>query len=200
MKKIKFLFPVAVIALVSVFAACSPEDEQELPKLNKAIYFEDFEWFTQGNLDQNTWTTNVVKGTKPWKFETRNNDSYLFFSAFESPKETANDSWIVSKDINIDNANVKRLTFISTQGFVTDSTNNKLELYAIHNISETSADTVMLKFNKPVLNQGNFKWVNSGNISLSSFKGPIKIAFRVTGSGTDTNADGTYEVDNIKVF
>ncbi|WKW46091.1 hypothetical protein P3875_09910 [Myroides sp. JBRI-B21084] len=203
MKKLLYIFPIAVIALTSLFTACSPENEQELPQYSPSIFFDDFEWFTQGNTEANTWTNDVVKGTKPWKFETRSNNSYLYFSGYASGgavKDVENESWIISKAFNIDQANLKRLTFISTQGYVTDVTKNDLELYVIHNITETSADSVKLNFNKPIVGGSNFKWVNSGIVSLADFKGNIKIAFRATGSGTDTSADGTYEVDNIKVF
>ncbi len=203
MKKTAYYLSIAVVAILSIFTACSPEDDQVLPEYRPSIYSDDFEWFTKGNLELDTWTHVVVKGTKPWKYETRNNNSYLYFTGYAAagvPKEAVNESWVISKEVNIDEAKLKRLTFISTQGYVNDFTNNDLELYIIHNINGSSADTVKMDYNKPVLGGTNFKWINSGIVSLNAFKGNIKIAFRGTGSGTDTNADGTYEVDNIKVF
>ncbi len=200
MKILKHIFPIAVLTLTGLFAACSPEDEQELPTYSPAIFSDDFEWHTKGENPQNTWGTNAVKGTKKWTFATFRNNSYLYFSAFDNPKEAENDTWVTSNELDIDKANLKRLTFTSTQGFVTDTLNNKLELYVLHNITESNADTVKLHFRKPQLNVPNFTWVNSGIVNLSQFKGKIKIAFRATGSGTDGRYDGTYEVDNIKVF
>ncbi len=38
MKKLKYIFPIAVLTFASIFTACSPEDEQELPQHNKIIY------------------------------------------------------------------------------------------------------------------------------------------------------------------
>ena len=207
MKKLKTIIPFSILGITALLAACNPEEDQELPTYSQVVFNDDFEWFTQGNLEANTWTHEVKQGNKPWKFETRSNNSYLYFTGFVNNNDTSgatkdpvNESWIISKEINVDQAKLKRLTFSSTQGYVTDITKNDLDVFVIHNITETTADTVKLNFNKPVLNQGNFKWVNSGIISLGEFKGNIKIAFKATGSGTDGNADGTYEVDNVKVF
>ena len=208
MKKIAQILPLSILSFICLITSCSPEDEQELPNYSPVIFHDDFEWFTQGNLELNSWTNDVKVGNKPWKFETRNNNSYLLFTGFVSnndvangvTKDAVNESWIISKELDLDNSNKKRLTFISTQGFVSDTTKNDLTLYVIHNITNANADTVQLNFTKPVLGGQNFKWINSGIVNLEAFKGKIKIAFKATGSGTDGNADGTYEVDNIKVF
>lgn len=208
MKKIAQILPLSILSFVCLITSCTSEEHQELPNYSPIIFHDDFEWFTQGNLEANTWTHDVKQGKKPWKFETRNNNAYILFTGFVSntdaangiTKDAINESWIISKEIDLNTANKKRLTFLSTQGFVSDTTKNDLELYVIHNIIGTNADTIQLNFTKPVLGGQNFKWINSGIVSLEAYKGKIKIAFKATGSGTDGNADGTYEVDNIKVF
>jgi hypothetical protein len=43
-------------------------------------------------------------------------------------------------------------------------------------------------------------WTSSGNISLADYKGQsIRIAWKYTGSGTDTNKDSTLQLDNISI-
>ena len=46
----------------------------------------------------------------------------------------------------------------------------------------------------------NFDFFSSGKIDLSSYTGNIYIAFKYKGSGTNTALDGTYEIDNIRIF
>jgi len=45
-----------------------------------------------------------------------------------------------------------------------------------------------------------YEFVDSGLIDISAYSGTVYVAFKVTGSGTDTTLDGAYQIDNYKVL
>lgn len=202
MKKIKYIFPIAVLGLSALFTACSPEDDQELPKYNPEIYFVDFKGASTAEFDKTPFTNFAEAGTRIWegKKDSRSENEYYEFSPFQS-NEPVNISWFVTPAINIDLANAKRLTFQTAQHHVVNSTNNDLKLYVSNNFSGDvlEATWVEFEFKKPAANSKHYEWINSGGINLSQFSGNIHIAFKGTG-GTGSSDAGSYMIDNIKVF
>ncbi|WCM41384.1 DUF5017 domain-containing protein [Flavobacterium sp. CBA20B-1] len=201
MKKIKFLFPVAVIALVSVFAACSPEDEQELPTYSPTIYMEDFQKVIDGTFDESKFTNIAETGTKKWFSTSYQGNAYYEFSPFNS-NETLNVAWFVTPAINVDTAVKKRLTFQSAQHHVVNVENNFLEVLISTDFTGdvTTATWKSVTFNGPKIGSGfNYDFFNSGVINLQEYTGNIYIAFKATGGTASANA-GAYMIDNIKVF
>lgn len=202
MKKINYIFPIAAIALTSLFTACSPEDEQVLPKINNTIFEVDFKGASTKEFDETPYTNFAEAGTRKWegKKDARSENEYYEFSPFQSNQQL-NVAWFVTPAINIDAANVKRLTFQSSQHHVVNSTNNNLELYVSNNFTGdvATANWVKFEFKKPEAGSKNYVWVNSGGINLKEFSGNIHIAFKATGGTASANA-GSYMIDNIKVF
>ena len=45
-----------------------------------------------------------------------------------------------------------------------------------------------------------YDFVPSGEVDLSSYSGNLYIAFKYVGSGTNTQLDGGYFVDDVRVF
>lgn len=202
MKKLKYIFPIAVLTLASIFTACSPEDEQELPQINTAVFLLDFKGASTSAFDTTPFTNVAEAGTKKWegKKDTRTENEYYEFSPFQSG-QPLNIAWFVTPAINLDQANAKRFTFQSSQHHVINSTENYLEVFVSNNFTGdvTTATWAKFDFKMPQANSKNYEWINSGSISLSQFSGNIHIAFKATGGTANANA-GAYMIDNIKVF
>ena len=105
--------------------------------------------------------------------------------------------------LNMDLADNERLAFDCAQAYVS-SASNSIELLVSTDFNGTNvlaAHWTSVPFTKPPLNYDtNFTFFSSGIIDLSAFTGNIYLAFKVKGSGTNTSLDGTYEIDNIRLF
>ena len=49
------------------------------------------------------------------------------------------------------------------------------------------------------MNTAWYDLIGSGPIDLSSYTGTLHIAFRVTGSGTDSDLDGAFQIDDVAI-
>jgi hypothetical protein len=95
------------------------------------------------------------------------------------------------------------LAFDVAQAYVSSSSNS-IDLLVSTNYDGTNvlpANWQPLSFTKPPLDfDTNFDFFSSGLVDLSSYTGSIYLAFRCKGSGTNFSLDGTYELDNIRIF
>lgn len=201
MKNLKYIFPAVVLTLASIFAACSPENEQELPQYSPVIYLEDFQKILDGTFDESLFVNFAETGTRKWFATSFQENAYFEFSPFNS-NETLNVAWFVTPAINLDSAVKKRLSFQSAQHHVVNSENNFLEVFVSTNFNGdvTTATWVKMSFAGPKIGSGfNYDFFNSGAVDLSQFSGNIHIAFKATGGTASANA-GAYMIDNIKVF
>ncbi len=201
MKKLKYIFPLAVLTVAAIFTACSPEDEQELPQYSPTIYLEDFQKVIDGTFDETPFTNFSEAGTKKWFSNSYQGNAYYEFSPFNS-NETLNIGWFITPVINLDTAVKKRLTFQTAQHHVVNTENNFLEVFVSTNFNGDVATAIWTKveFTGPKIGTGfNYDFFNSGAVSLAQFSGNIHIAFKATGGTASANA-GAYMIDNIKVF
>lgn len=201
MKKINYIFPIAAIALTSLFTACNPEDEQVLPQINNTIYLQDFQGILDGTFDETPFTNFAEQGTKKWFATSYKDNGYYEFSPFNS-KEEVNVGWFITPEINLDLANAKRLTFQSAQHHVVNTEKNYLQVFISTNFTGDVATATWkeVTFKPAEIGSGNnYDFFNSGAVSLKEFSGNIHIAFKATGGTASANA-GSYMIDNIKVF
>ena len=95
------------------------------------------------------------------------------------------------------------LAFDVAQAYVS-TPSNSLELMVSTNFdgtNVTSATWTSISFTPPPLDfDTNFDFFSSGLVGLSSYTGIIHFAFKCKGSGTNSSLDGTYELDNIRLF
>ena len=95
------------------------------------------------------------------------------------------------------------LAFDVAQAYVSSSSNS-IELLVSTNYNGTvvlAATWQPLNFTTPPLDfDTNFDFFSSDLVDLSSYTGNIYLAFRCKGSGTNFSLDGTYELDNIRIF
>lgn len=204
MKTIKLLM-LATITLVS-FIGCSPEDDIKNPELTAYRFYEDFASVTEVTEGQPIaiagWTNFSEAGTVKWKQGFYSGTKYAEFTAYQSG-QASNIGWLVSPAINMDAYENERLVFDVAQAYVSTASNS-LELFVSTNYdgtNVTAATWTAINFTKPPLDfDTNFDFFSSGRIDLSTYTGNIYLAFKYKGSGTNTSLDGTYEIDNIRIF
>jgi Domain of unknown function (DUF5017) len=193
----------ALIAIVS-FAGCSPEDDITIPELTDYAFFEEFLSNTTDGEDINIegWTNFAQTGTVKWKQGIYYSDKYAEFTSYQSTEAT-NVAWLISPAVNMDARDNETLTFDVAQAYVSSSANS-IELLISTDFDGTdvmAATWTPLTFNRPPLNYDtNFDFFSSGLIDLSSYTGDVYLAFKCKGSGTNFSLDGTYEIDNIRMF
>jgi len=207
MKTIKLL----ILALVAFtpFTGCAPEDDIKNSDLSPYLFYEEFlsvKEETEGDpLEILGWTNFAQAGTVKWNQGFYSGTKYAEFTSYQS-NEPSNIAWLISPPINMDLLENEKLAFDVAQAYVSSSSNSIELLYSTNydGTNVTAATWIPLTFTKPPLDYDtNFDFFSSGKIDLSNkeiFTGNINLAFRCKGSGTNFSLDGTYEIDNIRIF
>ena len=148
------------------------------------LYGKDFEDL---NLTSGGWSTQVVTGTANWKISTFGN--FTEISNF-SGGNTASEAWYISPSMDISGATNPVLEFQNA----TKYNGAPMEVYISTNYTGDVTTTTWTSI-PYIRSTGNFIWVSSGAIDLSSYQAtPIRVAYKYTG----TNSDGaTWEIDDI---
>lgn len=204
MKTVKISI-IGFLALLA-FSRCSPENDIENPTIEEFLFYEEFLSVTEQTEDQplqiESWTNFAEVGTVKWTQGFYSGTKYGQCTAYQSD-EASNISWLVSPAINMDANSNEKLVFDVAQAYVSSSSNS-LELFYSVNYDGTNvlaANWKALSFTKPPLEfDTNFDFFSSGFIDLSQYSGNIYLAFKYKGSGTNTSLDGTYSIDNIRIF
>ncbi len=201
MKNLKYI--VYTFFAAGLLSSCVSDDDTVLPPYTKVTFAEDFD-----KGDDNTilategWTNFAEAGTALWRIQVYSNNGYAEFSSF-STGEPVNIGWLISPSISLPAENAKKLAFQVSQSFVS-SEDNKLEVLISRNFNGTdiaAATWLPLEADLPGTDAEYFEFMSSGEIDLSEHKGSnIHIAFKVTGSGTNTNLDGSYQIDKVRIF
>jgi hypothetical protein len=192
------------ICTVALFAAssCSKESDIELIAHNETFFYENFNDSTDNTVLNTTgWINFSEFGTKLWAEQTYNGGGYAEFSAFGSG-QLVNVGWLISPKIDMDLYEGEKMNFTSAQNFLR-SRENSLELFVSTNfdgINVPAADWINIPIKTATPDTPRFLAISSGEIDLSKYKGKLNFAFKVRGSGTNSNLSGTYQVDNINVY
>ncbi|MDN3678527.1 choice-of-anchor J domain-containing protein [Flavobacterium paronense] len=198
-KKIVLVF----LALLP-FTGCSPENDIKIADFTKYAFYEEFLGNTTDGsvLNITGWTNYAQVGTVKWNEGLYSGTKYAEFTSYQSG-QASNIAWLVSPAINMDTMNNETLAFDVAQAYVSSSSNS-IELLVSTDYDGTNVMTASwqtLSFKTPPLNYDtNFTFFSSGLVDLSSYTGNIYIAFKCKGSGTNTSLDGTYELDNVRIF
>ena len=171
----------------------------------KILFNEDFETITSNaDIAAAGWKNISESGGKQYQGKMTNNNKYAEISAFATNQSTLV-SWLVLPPVNLANSANEILSFKTKDGFDNGAV---LQVYASTNYDGGSTPwkakwTVL----KAVISKGSLSgfgndWVSSGNISLSSFSGPVYIAFRYDGADPANVFDKhttTFQLDDVKI-
>lgn len=200
MKKINFRSFLYIALTAGLLVGCA--DEPELPPYGQISFTEGFEEGADNTLlVTEGWTNYAEQGTAKWKIQRFNDNGYAEYSSFQT-SAAVSIGWLVSPAIVLEENHSKRLRFAVSQSFVS-SPLNKMQVYVSSDFDGTNvmdATWVEVTANIPGPDAEYFEFQDSGNIDLSAFSGNVYVAFKVTGSGSNADLDGSYQVDNVTIY
>jgi hypothetical protein len=205
----KIKFKTLLLAVLTAFIAvgCSDDDDTKLPYYDVLPLSQGFDRKPDYNpildntlLEIPGWYNIAQTGTALWKVQVYQGNGYAELTTFQS-NEPVNVSWLVSPEFTATTEH-STLAFRVAQSYVTN-VNNKLEVFISEDFDGTNLTTatwIPLNPDLPGINATYFAFMDSGDISLAEYIGrPLHLAFKVTGSGTNANLDGSYQIDNVNV-
>jgi len=185
---------------IGILSSCVNDDDTVLPEYKALILGENFsEGADNTLLEIEGWTNYAETGTVRWTNQTYSGNGYAEFTSYQSG-QSSNIGWLISPAINLDAQEGEKLVFQAAQAYV-DTAGNTLEVLISTNYdgeNVTAASWQTLNATLPTIASTRFAFINSGTIDLSRLSGTAHIAFRVKGNGT--TLDGTYQIDNVRVF
>jgi hypothetical protein len=198
--KIYTLIITLLIAAITI-VGCTKDGEAEIYQSQKFLLEENFDTPTLPLFVLNTpnWTSYAEQGTKLWLQKSFSGGGYATFSSFGSG-QPVNVAWLISPAVNMDSQDGEKLFFQSCQDGFIRSRENSLELYVstdYDGITFANSSWEKLSFNAPNQDTPRFKYLDSGIIDLSSYKGTLHVAFKIKGTSSLT---GGYQLDNVKLF
>ena len=165
------------------------------------FFEENFEQVRLGSFDAEEWTNYIEAGSQLWEvFEDENSlGQSIQLGSFRS-RDAATISWLISPKIDVRQLQNPQLAFRTSTNY---ADNSNLEAListqwdgTISSISSTSWEIFPAQIAQ---NDDDARlWIDSGDFSVKEL-GQFHLAFRYTGSGK-TASDGTYEIDDIRVF
>ena len=203
MKK-TFIYSFLVFALLNVFTSCTTDNDVEYPQTKTTLLVENFTDNTDNQILNTTgWTNYAQVGTKRFTEEVFSENGYAQFTSFGSG-QASNISWLISPSFDMNKQEGEKLVFQSAHAFLT-SADNTLELmvstdYDGNVANFNNSSWLSLPVTTPKPSNDFYEYVNSGVVDLSMFTGTLYFAFKVRGSGTNTNLDATYQIDNIRLY
>ncbi len=165
------------------------------------FFEENFEQVRLGSFEGEGWTNYSQAGSKRWEvFEDENSLGQSIELGSYRSKDASTISWLISPKIDVRELQNPHLAFRTSTRF---ADNSFLEVLVSLNWNGSMATIAEASW-QPLaarLAQNSdeaYLWIDSGTISVKEL-GQFHLAFRYTGSGK-TASDGTYEVDDIRVF
>ncbi len=138
--------------------------------------------------DMNGWTFVDVEGEMSWNVAQYSGNHYAYANGHN---HGANEDWCISPAFNLDAYANPVLTFRTATKF----DGNVLQVFFSNNYNGTNPTTATWQPLTCELSQGNYVWVESGDIDLSSFSGTnCYIGFKYT---CEENQAAAWEVDDI---
>lgn len=177
---------------------CEPLDIDDF----NVIFEEDFnEAIDNTNLNIVGWTNFAEEGSELWTEQVFSGNGYAEFSSYFSGDDV-NVGWLVSPGIDMDSQDNEFLNFHTAQHHL-DSAANTLEVFVSTNYDGSNVlGATWEPISATLASQANswYAFIDSGLIDISSYSGTLYVGFKVTGSGTDTQLDGAYHVEDFQVL
>lgn len=210
MKINKIHSALCAVVLGILFTGCVSDDDTSLPNYKPVIFGEDFEKDAVDNqiLVTPGWINFAEAGSYKWKTQYYNPSNYAEFSSFratsQDPSELVTIGWLISPAVNMDAHEGEKLVFQSSMSYVQNAANT-FEVLISSDFDGNEANILTSTWQPvdailPTMANDYFEFVNSGEVDLSGYTGNIHIAFKVKGSSSNTQLDGSYQVDNIRII
>lgn len=207
-----FLKIIVAFAISISFTSCD-DPEVDVAPFKPVVFKENFNpdlLDEDEYLNYNGWTSFAETGSVEFTEQDDEGNGYIQFTTFSSGTgDAVNVAWAITPAINMDNSENEVLTFKSAAEFVTDN-QNKLEVFISTNFdgnnvlaatwTPITANIAGLATNLPSGSPDGTLNVDSGIVDLSTYSGTIHIAFKATGSSTNSNLDGSLRVDDVKIY
>lgn len=165
---------------------------------------EDFDLLRPGSiLSLQGWKNLAETGGRSFYVRSTGNERYASIEAFASGEPQIT-SWLIGPTISLNGVSGARLSFETRAGFDNGA---KLEVLASSNYDGSNVPSrfrwtplTATIATGPALQQ-SLTWTPSGSISLSGWKGNIRLAFRYSGSDTGLHRrTTTFHLDKIRVL
>ncbi len=164
----------------------APTANQIMPDVS-ILSFVDFEDNTFGD-----WTAFSVLGDQEWEIAPYGNPGNCAKMSGYDEAAFDNEDWFISPAFHLDSYSNEEFTFESAMNY--DGPALELLVSTDYTTGDPTAATwETIEFTPST---GNWEWVASGTIDLSSYSGTVYIAFKFTST---TAGSSTWEVDNILV-
>jgi hypothetical protein len=165
---------------------------------------EDFDLLRPGSvLSLQGWKNLAETGGRSFYVRSTGNELYASIEAFASGEPQIT-SWLIGPTISLNGVSGARLFFETRAGFDTGA---KLEVLASSNYDGSNAPSrfrwtpLAATIASGSALQQSITWTSSGSISLSGWKGNIRLAFRYSGSDTGLHRrTTTFHLDKIRVL
>jgi len=145
-----------------------------------------------------TFTQYSVLGNEVWVNSSFGSETFAKMSGYVSGNYFANEDWLISKPLNLDNYTYETLSFRTAMKYGTAG-DGTLKIYTSSNYSGTG-DPNLATWNEittATLSTGNYTFTSSGNIDLSGVIGTnVYLAFKYS---CGTTGVPTWEVTSIKL-
>lgn len=169
------------------------------------FFTEDFQAAVNNTtFDFDGWYNIAEAGTWRWSEKVYQENGYAEFSSFNSGSDL-NVAWLITPAFDLDTHTNVTLQFETAQHHLdVDGDGNKLEVFVITAfdgtdiVNATKVD-ITGQVDLPTSTTSWYEFVDSGVVNLSSYTGQIYIGFKFTGSGTNTDLDGAFQIDNLVV-
>lgn len=166
------------------------------------LIFEDFQTASNNtNLDLTGWSNFAEEGSRVWREKVYSGNGYAEFSTYNAPDDV-NIAWLVSPGIDLDAQGVEILIFKMAQHHLS-SVDNTVEVLVSTDYDGSdvlSATWSSVAATLPTQSNSWYDFIDSGLVDLSSYSGTLYVGFKVTGSGTDDNLNGAYQLDDFTIL
>lgn len=164
-----------------------------VPDMNavQTIFNKDF---NDQTMTSGGWSTYSVTGDNAWIIDSYNDMFYAYMSGYSYGENYANEDWIISPAVDLDNYIEEVLTFETAAKFDGED----LRLYYSTNYSGSGSPTsaTWTEITGFALSQGDdWVWTSSGDIDVSEISGEnVYFGFKYISTTSDSRA---WELDDI---
>lgn len=181
---------VSVAAASLLIVGCGDNDEKSSSNNSGEISTIIENDFTNGSMMP--WTAYSVTSDADWEVASYGGNSYLSANGYGA--DTASDDWVISPKLSLSGNEI--LSFKNAKNY--DGPELKVLVsnnYAGNGDPHAATWTELT----PVLSTGNYTFVDSGELSLSSFAGDAYVAFQYVSTGTNSGDGAIWQVDDVKI-